>query len=121
MTDCGEVNPADFGTTDMRTWLAGRGSWGIGLGEMTAMVEDPLMDAVVAGGGDWATDWEPNVFGAYVSLDGLALEMGYAFSWSQECGMIDPDMRPLPTPTLSVDERVVQAQPYWVFAVTALL
>jgi hypothetical protein len=117
-TDCGEVDAGLFGDTDIRRWIASRGVWGFGLGEMTSTVSTELSVAV---GADWSTDWQPYVFGSYVSLNGSALEMGYAFAYPQDCGVIDPALVPRSTPTSEVSALYVEALSFFVFGVDTLM
>ena len=90
-TSCRPVNAATWGSTDLRAVLASW-SWGLGVGEMVDLTTD-LSAAVTAGGGDWATDWEPYVASGYLWSDlwGEALELSYVWRDEEACGVITQD------------------------------
>jgi hypothetical protein len=117
-TDCGPVSAGVFGTTDLREWISGVGTLGVGVGEMTPKFLGPLRTAVADSGGDWAADWAPYVFSSYLARDGVSLEMGYAFSYPQECGALI-GAAPAPAPVSSVDDVLVNTRTFFVFYVDA--
>ena len=116
-TDCGPVNPTIFGTANLGDWF--RGSFGIGFSPMIEL-GPALQPAVDAAGLDWANDWEPNVFSAWISINGgPPFEGGYSFAFEEVCGVMTDDgfgngvMIPSQPGVL---EGIVDSQPYYVFA-----
>ncbi len=83
--------------------------WGVGFGPLVAN-RASLQDDVIDDGGDWAADWDPYVFGAYLSLNvdtaqGVrpsAREVGYVFGYEAACGDVSIDNN---------GERTVLAKP----------
>ncbi len=52
-----------------------------------------LPAAVVSAGLDWTNDWAPYVSSMYVYSDlyGQAYELGWAWGWEEECGVLSSD------------------------------
>jgi hypothetical protein len=86
LDDCPPLDPAALGVSTTDEFVQAF-QWGLGVGSMTSAFQDELQAAVEESGGDWATDWEPNVAGLYVTFDGtLAYELGYSLRYDASCG-----------------------------------
>ncbi|MEZ4239979.1 MAG: hypothetical protein R3F59_28275 [Myxococcota bacterium] len=72
---CHQLDPAAFGGyTDIRDLLEAV-PWGLGYGELSALTAD-VQDVAAGLGEDWATEWEPNTMGAFLTLDRGTLHRG---------------------------------------------
>jgi len=90
-TTCPAVSSATWGTRDLRDLLEDW-TWGVGVGEMVDLAST-LPAAVVSAGLDWTHDWAPYVSSMYVYSDlyGQAYELGWAWGWEEECGVLTSD------------------------------
>ena len=59
-------------------------------------------------------DVEPWTFSTWVSADGEAFELGYAFQYAQDCGEVDPYADPLLAPRGPVDRTLISGRPLFV-------
>jgi len=98
--------------------------WGIAHGPLDTLAAD-LETRVTAEGEDWAADWEPYVFGAYVWNGGTELrEMGYAFVHEGECDIVDnagASLVKAPAPVDAMPDLWVSAQGERVYTVPELI
>jgi hypothetical protein len=116
-TDCGPVDPNQFGTADISEWFFE--TWGIGFGPLGTIGAD--LEAAVDGSGlDWAADWDPYVFSTWLWVPGWApVEFGYSFAFEETCGVMTAGSTgtgvyiPAPNGPLA---GVVEAYNWYVFA-----
>jgi hypothetical protein len=106
-TDCGGVDASLWGTDDLREWIALSAVWSVGVGEITPETRSVFEDAF---GADWPS-LEPVTFSTWVSADGEAFELGYAFQYEQDCGVVDPYSEPLLAPRGPVDRTMLSGRP----------
>ena len=86
-TDCNSLDSAVYGDTDIRAVLDDL-TWGIGLGELGDF-RVGLEGSVIDQGLDWTNDWEPYVYGGWVSWDGTnATALNYGFTYDSACASV---------------------------------
>ena len=112
VSTCNQLDPLEFaGYTDVRDLLSAI-PWGIGYGELVTNILT-LQGQVAAAGEDWATEWEPYVFGAYITTDQLdAIEIGYAMGYESDCEVVTVDagnLVPVPVPSLTLSDEYFEA------------
>lgn len=91
-SDCNQVDPLIWGTTDLRHVLEGL-DWGFGIGTIVE-TEAALRDRY-----DWNL-WQPLLAGAYILFEGAWYEMGSVSSVGMEsCGVVEPTLAVQPRPT----------------------
>ncbi len=90
-TTCPQISAATWGSRDLRDLLESW-TWGVGVGELVDLGGD-LRTAVLGAGLDWTNDWAPYVNAEYVYSDlyGTAYEIGWAWGWEEECGVLAED------------------------------
>ncbi len=86
-TNCANLNAGNWGTTDVRSWVAQR-SIRIGIGELNGQLYNDLESAF--GVATWNADWAPYVLGTYIDI-GLASakQHGFVFAYDHDCYELD--------------------------------
>lgn len=125
-TTCTAVSATTWGTRDLRDLLE-IWTWGVGVGELSDLGSS-LRTAVLDAGLDWTNDWAPYVSAEYVYSDlyGVAYELGWAWGWEQECGVLSEDSSgdgiKLATPTAApLDTAVWDGNGFLLFYASALV
>jgi hypothetical protein len=118
VSTCGPVNAGPY--SDLED-LVEDITWGVGFGELDSLRVD-LENDVIGTGGDWVNDWEPFVFGWYVSLDqSTAAEVGYVYGYEAACEDVTLPLTPNPVTTGPLADEYYEAVQTDLFTMVELL
>ena len=89
VTDCPALDPAIYGTSDMRD-LLGALDWGVAWGSVDPIAE-LAQAALAARGVDWTVDWDGVSYGTFVTWDRTTADgLGVARIEASTCDTVDP-------------------------------